>query len=85
MLLFLESFGFIIALAIIAFVGIFILARYPLPPDTRSGNLWQLASQYEHHFPGIKGKLIKHFMRLTVLAGAFFAIALFILRLSKQG
>jgi hypothetical protein len=85
MLLFLESFGFIIALAIMAFIGIFILARYPLPPDTRAGNLWQLAAQYEHHFPGAKGKFIKHFMRLTVLAGGFFAIALFILRLSRQG
>lgn len=85
MLLFLESFGFIIALAIMAFIGIFILARYPLPPNTRTGNLWQLAAQYEHHFPGTKGKLIKYFMRLTVLAGVFFAIAVFVLRLSKQG
>jgi len=84
MLPFLESFGFIIALAIIAFVGIFILVRYPLPPATYSGNLWQLAAKYEHHFLGAKGKLIKHFMRLSVLAGVFFAIALFILRLSKQ-
>ena len=71
MFLFLESFGFIIALAIFAFVGIFISVRYPLPPEMRTGNMWQLATQYQRHFPGTKGKLIKYFMRSTVLAPYF--------------
>jgi len=84
MLLFLESFGFIIALAIVAFVGIFISVRYPLPPEMRSGNMWQLAAQYQRHFPGTKGKFIKYFMRFTVLATVFFAFANFILSLSKH-
>lgn len=84
MLLFLESFGFIIALAFIAFAGIFISARYPLPPEKQSRNMWQLAAQYERHFPGRKGKLIKYFMRFTVLATVLFACANFILNLSKH-
>ena len=84
MLLFLENFGFIIALAIFAFIGIFISVHYPLPPDLRSGNLWQVAAQYERHFPGRKGKFIKYFMRFSVLATLFFASANFILSLTKH-
>jgi len=83
MFLFLESFGFIIAISIVAFIGIFIAARYPLPPEMRSGNIWQLAAKYERHFPGAKGRLIKYFMRFTMLATMFFVLANFLLTLSK--
>ncbi len=84
MLLFLESFWVVIVLAIFAFVLVFLAMRYPLPQEMRSGNLWQLAAQYERYLGGMKGRFLKYFMRLAILFTVFAALANGLFILSKH-
>lgn len=82
MLVFLESFDFIIGLSAFALVAIFILWKFPLPPELRSGNMWRQAGAYEQYLPGWKGRSIKYFFRLAILAGLGFMFANFLVSLS---
>jgi hypothetical protein len=68
--------------AIFVFLLVFVGLMYRLPHASTPENMWQQASRYQLHYPGLKGTIIKYLFRFALVAWPAIALlnALFVFK-----